>query len=97
MSFAALGLKAPLLETLTRLAYQSPTPVQTQAIPAILSGRDLMAAAESSAKPVIAAIEAQRDFWLAETDLQLALTGTSPGALTGMATAPASANPTQGH
>ncbi|MGA9394056.1 MAG: DEAD/DEAH box helicase [Azonexus sp.] len=47
MSFAALGLKAPLLETLTRLAYQSPTPVQTQAIPAILSGRDLMAAAQT--------------------------------------------------
>jgi len=47
MSFAALGLKAPLLETLARLGYQSPTPVQTQAIPAILGGRDLMAAAQT--------------------------------------------------
>ena len=32
---------------------------------------------------VNSAIEAQRDFWLAETDLQTALTGTSPGAIAG--------------
>lgn len=30
------------------------------------------------------AIEAQRDFWLAEADLQTVLTGTSPGGLSGM-------------
>jgi outer membrane protein, multidrug efflux system len=29
-------------------------------------------------------VDAQRDFWLADTDLQTTLTGTSPGALTGL-------------
>jgi superfamily II DNA/RNA helicase len=47
MTFASLGLAAPLLETLIRLGYQTPTPVQTHAIPAVLGGRDLMAAAQT--------------------------------------------------
>lgn len=41
----------------------------------------LLAEARSSAQAVATATDAQRDFWLAETDLQLALTGTSPGAI----------------
>ena len=47
MSFASLGLGAPLLDTLATLAYLKPTPVQTAAIPAVLAGRDLMAAAQT--------------------------------------------------
>ena len=47
MSFAELGLSAPLLEAIAGLGYQTPTPVQQQAIPAILAGRDLMAAAQT--------------------------------------------------
>ena len=47
MSFAELGLAAPLLQALTSLGYQTPTPVQAQAIPAVLAGRDLMAAAQT--------------------------------------------------
>jgi len=47
MSFAPLGLIDPLLRTLAALGYQSPTPVQAQAIPAVLAGRDLMAAAQT--------------------------------------------------
>ena len=39
----------------------------------------LLAQARSTTQAVVTATEAQRDFWLAETDLQLALTGTSPG------------------
>jgi hypothetical protein len=39
----------------------------------------LLAQARSTTQAVATATEAQRDFWLAETDLQLALTGTSPG------------------
>ncbi|MDR0213143.1 MAG: TolC family protein [Comamonas sp.] len=39
----------------------------------------LLAQARSTTQAVVNATEAQRDFWLAETDLQLALTGTSPG------------------
>ena len=42
---------------------------------------ELLAQARTSTAAVASAIEAQRDFWLADTDLQLALSGTSPGAL----------------
>jgi len=47
MTFAALGLSAPLLQALDALGYQKPTPIQTEAIPAVLAGRDLMAAAQT--------------------------------------------------
>ncbi|HQU78474.1 MAG TPA: DEAD/DEAH box helicase [Azonexus sp.] len=47
MTFARLGLIDPLLAALATLDYKTPTPVQTQAIPAILAGRDLMAAAQT--------------------------------------------------
>ncbi|SDH28028.1 Superfamily II DNA and RNA helicase [Pseudomonas benzenivorans] len=47
MTFASLGLIEPLLRSLDGLDYQTPTPVQAQAIPAVLKGRDLMAAAQT--------------------------------------------------
>jgi len=58
---------------------------------------DMLAEARNSTQAVAHAIEAQRDFWLAETDLQLALTGTSPGALQGLASGAATATTPQGH
>lgn len=47
MTFAHLGLLDPLVRTLERLGYQAPTPIQEEAIPAILKGRDLMAVAQT--------------------------------------------------
>jgi ATP-dependent RNA helicase RhlE len=47
MSFVSLGLIDPLLRTLETLGYRAPTPVQAQAIPAVLAGRDVMAAAQT--------------------------------------------------
>ncbi len=47
MSFVSLGLIDPLLRTLDALGYSTPTPVQAQAIPAVLAGRDMMAAAQT--------------------------------------------------
>ncbi len=47
MSFVSLGLIDPLVRTLDALGYQAPTPVQAQAIPAVLAGRDVMAAAQT--------------------------------------------------
>ena len=47
MNFASLGLIEPLLAALAALEYNTPTPVQVQAIPAVLAGRDLMAAAQT--------------------------------------------------
>lgn len=58
---------------------------------------DMLAEARNSTQAVANAIEAQRDFWLAETDLQLALTGTSPGALQGLASGAAASTTPQGH
>lgn len=46
-SFAALGLADPLLRALSRLGYDTPTPIQTQAIPAVLAGHDLLASAQT--------------------------------------------------
>jgi ATP-dependent RNA helicase RhlE len=47
MTFASLGLIDPLLRALDTMGYEQPTPVQVQAIPAVLAGRDLMAAAQT--------------------------------------------------
>jgi superfamily II DNA/RNA helicase len=47
MSFASLGLIDQIVRTLASLDYQSPTAVQSQAIPAVLEGRDVMAAAQT--------------------------------------------------
>src|SRR5699024_12083224 len=47
MSFDTLGLDEPLLRAVAREGYDQPTPIQAQAIPAILSGQDLLAAAQT--------------------------------------------------
>ena len=40
--FVSLGLEAPLLTTLETLGYEEPTPIQREAIPPLLAGRDLL-------------------------------------------------------
>jgi ATP-dependent RNA helicase DeaD len=40
--FAALGLEAGLLATLETLGYEEPTPIQREAIPPLLSGKDVL-------------------------------------------------------
>ena len=47
MKFADLGLSSALLETLDELGYQQPSPIQAQAIPHVLQGKDVMAAAQT--------------------------------------------------
>ena len=47
MSFSSLGLSAPILTAVTDKGYQTPSPIQAQAIPAVLSGKDVMAAAQT--------------------------------------------------
>lgn len=47
MSFASLGLIDQIVRTLDALAYTTPTAVQEQAIPAVLAGHDVMAAAQT--------------------------------------------------
>ena len=45
--FSTLGLAASITQVLTERGYETPTPVQKQAIPAILAGRDVLAAAQT--------------------------------------------------
>lgn len=45
MTFSQLALSAPLIQAVTELGYTQPTPIQKQAIPLLLSGKDLIAAA----------------------------------------------------
>jgi len=47
MSFSLLGLSESILKALAEQGYKEPTPVQKQAIPVILSGQDLIAAAQT--------------------------------------------------
>ena len=46
-NFTELGLIQPLLARLTELQYQTPTPIQAQAIPSVFAGRDLIAGANT--------------------------------------------------
>ena len=45
--FATLGLSQPLLDALTHLGYERPTPIQEQAIPALRAGRDMIGQAQT--------------------------------------------------
>ncbi|MDD5400527.1 MAG: DEAD/DEAH box helicase [Sulfurimonas sp.] len=47
MSFTTLGLSAPLLKAIEDQGYSEPTPIQKQAIPVILSRRDILAGAQT--------------------------------------------------
>ena len=47
MTFDQLGLSADLLRTVAEEAYTEPTPVQAEAIPLVLAGRDVLAAAQT--------------------------------------------------
>ncbi|TAL13741.1 MAG: DEAD/DEAH box helicase [Chloroflexota bacterium] len=65
--FAALGVGEPLLATLAGLGYEEPTPIQREAIPLLLAGRDLLAQAPTGtgktaafALPILAGLDAGR-------------------------------------
>lgn len=47
MSFSTLGLSDEIVRAVTEQGYTSPTPIQAQAIPAVLAGGDLMAGAQT--------------------------------------------------
>lgn len=47
MGFTSLGLSAPILKAIEDQGYDKPSPIQEQAIPAVLQGKDVMAAAQT--------------------------------------------------
>src|SRR5688572_31274248 len=47
MTFQSLGLSEPVLRALAQKNYASPSPIQTQTIPTLLQGRDLLGIAQT--------------------------------------------------
>ena len=47
MTFDELGLSAPILEAVKDCGYESPTPIQEQAIPYVLQGKDVIGASQT--------------------------------------------------
>ena len=65
--FAELGLSAPILEALAAVGYETPSPIQAQTIPLLLSGSDLLGQAQTGtgktaafALPVLAKLDLPR-------------------------------------
>ncbi|MEE9343353.1 MAG: DEAD/DEAH box helicase [Gammaproteobacteria bacterium] len=47
MSFTSLGLSEPILKAVAEQGYSTPSPIQAKAIPAVIEGSDVMAAAQT--------------------------------------------------
>ena len=47
MSFESLDLHPSLLEVISKQGYEKPSPIQEKAIPVVLKGKDVMAAAQT--------------------------------------------------
>jgi superfamily II DNA/RNA helicase len=47
MTFSELGLQAAILDSITEMGYKEPTPIQLKAIPALLSGQDIVGSAQT--------------------------------------------------
>jgi len=66
-TFTDLNLIPPLLARLTELEYLQPTPIQAQAMPSILAGRDLIAGANTgSGKTATFALPLLQSIWQAK-------------------------------
>ncbi len=64
MTFEELGLSAPVLKAVEESGYQTPTPIQAEAIPLILAGKDIIGASQTGtgksaafALPLLSTIE----------------------------------------
>ena len=65
MKFNELNISEPILKALDEVGYQEPTPIQQQAIPPVLEGRDVLGCAQTGtgktaafAVPVVSVAEA---------------------------------------
>ena len=47
MNFEELNLVPAIMQAVRELGYENPTPIQAQAIPAVLAGQDLLAGAQT--------------------------------------------------
>ncbi|PST90986.1 DEAD/DEAH box helicase [Photobacterium jeanii] len=67
MSFSTLGLSDPIQQAIAEMGYDAPTPIQEQAIPVVLNGRNLIAGAQtgtgktaSFALPILSMLDSQQ-------------------------------------
>lgn len=67
LSFRKIGLADPILTALDKLGFETPTPIQAQAIPALIEGRDMLGVAQTGtgktaafALPILHALAAER-------------------------------------
>ena len=67
-SFADLALRPELLDALTALGYEEPTPIQREAVPPLVEGRDLLGQAATGtgktaafALPILHRLRSDRD------------------------------------
>ncbi|MEX1168102.1 MAG: DEAD/DEAH box helicase [Hydrogenophaga sp.] len=65
MPFTALGLAPSLAQAAADLGFAAPTPIQTEAIPAVLTGRDLLATAQTGSGKTAAFALPLLQRWLA--------------------------------
>ena len=75
MKFSDLSLSPPILQAIEEAGYKTPTPIQAEAIPAILSGRDILGCARTGtgktaafALPLIQRLE---DSWTAAREIRV--------------------------
>ena len=47
MSFSQLGLAEPLLKAIEKQGFSKPSPIQEKAIPVVMEGKDVLAAAQT--------------------------------------------------
>ena len=63
MTFKELDLIEPILKALQQTGYTTPTPIQEQAIPVLLKGKDLLGCAQTgTGKTAAFAIPSYNDF-----------------------------------
>ncbi|MGH2409833.1 MAG: DEAD/DEAH box helicase, partial [Chloroflexota bacterium] len=68
-TFADIALRPELMRAITEVGYEEPTPVQARAIPAMISGRDLVAQAQTGtgktaafALPILERIDTAKNY-----------------------------------
>jgi ATP-dependent RNA helicase DeaD len=83
ISFADLNLRPELLKALTGLGYEEPTPIQREAIPAMMAGTDLLGQAATGtgktaafALPILERLAAERGATESRTPMALVLVPT---------------------
>jgi len=94
-NFTELGLIPPLLVRLTELEYLQPTPIQAQAIPSVLAGRDLIAGANTGsgktatfALPLLQKIQEQQLFQQLDAEKSLSDKSNKGNYVTGLILVP---------